>query len=102
MTFTDADHDKAVELYQRFKDAEWWPERTAYREGSWCIGTIQGVPVLTISQFHALSAIAWAMVERLGDVDLYHDPDKGYIEYGQGVIGSTRFLALAAAVEGME
>jgi hypothetical protein len=106
MTFTEADHAKAVELYKTYKDAEWWPKTVQRRhhdgldaehwhDGSefdgWC------------HPLHALSAIAWAMVERLGNVNM--------VEYGHriGIVSVngfeaslTRFLALAAAVEGMD
>lgn len=107
MTFTEADHAKAVELYKTYKDAEWWPKTVQRRhhdgldaehwhDGSECDGWCHPL--------HALSAIAWAMVERLGTINLCEDAvgDCAYWEYENGVGGNTRFLALAAAVEGME
>ncbi len=99
--FTDADHAKAVELYKRFGTAEWWP-KVNYNapHDQWTTDfKIEFQLDLRMAQHHALSAIAWAMVERLGDIDLYHDPDRGYFEYSVGVVGPTRFLALAAAIE---
>lgn len=92
MTFTQADHAKAVELYERFNGAEWWPVLVYDYDQGW---TNWGDRV---RDSIALSAIAWAMVERLGDVDLYSHAD-GSWETSHGPIAPTRFLALAAAVE---
>lgn len=100
MTFTDADRAKAVELYERFKGAEWWPPVTPKPSvnGKHVWYSAWGdMLVLDL----ALSAIAWAMVERLGTINLCEDAEGGYAhwEYENGVGGNTRFLTLAAAVE---
>lgn len=94
--FTDADHAKAVELYKRFGTAEWWPALMHDRSQGW---TDWGD---RISDFVALSVIAWAMVERLGDTEQWADMSTGlwlmaFDDAKQR--GSTRFLALAAAIE---
>ena len=97
--FTEADHAKAVELAQILPQPDWWPDElhaTFNGEGEFKRWILYATEV---PAFFALSAIAWAMVERLGDVDLYHDPDRGYFEYSVGVVVPTRFLALAAAIE---
>ncbi len=99
-TFTDADHAKAVELYDRFKGAEWWPKNVHWKcfDGFWCWH--DGMD--EIFGNHALSAIAWAMVERFGMFTLAPHKDGGWMVIPFGVHEPTRFLALAAAVEGME
>lgn len=103
-----ADHAKAVELYERFKGAEWWPVLVYDHDQGW---TNWGDRV---RDSVALSAIAWAMVAHLyanGGCELAsEDPfGKGPVCYAydnnaQGTphYGATPFLALAAAVEGME
>lgn len=118
MTFTKADHDKAVELYQRFKDAAWWPGFTHWNQKDqawqqnidgrqWWDGNLLGID-------HALSAIAWAMVQHLyatGGCEIAPTDPFGngpvcyaYDNNAQGTphYGPTPFQALAAAVEGMD
>jgi hypothetical protein len=105
MTFTEADHAKAVELYKTYGTAEWWPKTVQRRhhdgldaehwhDGSefdgWC------------HPLHALSAIAWAMVERFGMFTLCRNERRGWSVLLYSDWQPTRFLALAAAVEGMD
>lgn len=106
MTFTQADHDKAVELYERYGKTEWWPANTHWNapERAWQCN-IDGKPWWDgnfTSTAHALSAIAWAMVERFGTVEIERHDRHGWRVVLYSGWQPTRFLALAAAVEGMD
>lgn len=120
MTFTDADHDKAVELYGRFGKAEWWPQAGGTltpckaTTSGWCWAGGSGCYKAIWEPVEAMSAIAWAMVAHLyanGGCELAPEDPFGrgpvcyaYDNNAQGTphYGATSFLALAAAVEGME
>lgn len=118
MTFTQADHDKAVELYQRFGKAEWWPAHTHWnsQDGAWQFH-IDGRPWWDgnfLRTHHAVAAIFAAMVERLDALSLRAAAQfcditgiptpllKWALEVnGRTFAARTRFLALAAAVEAL-
>jgi hypothetical protein len=96
--FTEQDHAKAVELHKTYKDAEWWPDIIFHPDGGWCMHHVE-FGWIGMGRNHALSAIAWAMVERLGDIDLHCYDGWWSDDNRNNVGGPTRFLALAAAIE---
>lgn len=98
MTFTEADHAKAVELYAKFKDAEWWP-RCHYNPSEQCWFTHPNEFDHELFVHDPCSVIAWAMVERLGNIDLHCYDGWWSDDNRNNVGGPTRFLALAAAIE---
>lgn len=111
--FTEADHAKAVELWRRYKDDEWWPETLRPETNNrgelvrWMMNEMY------LMRQVALSAIAWAMVERLGAMqvrpaapfcDITGIPTprlKWEIVLGSGArfSATSLFLALSAAIE---
>ena len=114
--FTDADHAKAVELYKRFGTAEWWPKcvQRRFHDGldaeHWHDGSEYDG---WAHPQHALSAIAWAMVDKL-KVNVMLGPGASiYDSSGTFIVRTnwhvsvglttyardTPFLALAAAIE---
>jgi hypothetical protein len=110
--FTEQDHRKAVELYEKFRDEEWWPDIMWQPDGGWCMHHFE-FGWIGMGRNHALSAIAWAMVERLkanvmlGPGASIYSSDGKFVSRinWQVTVGATThgddtlFLALAAAIE---
>lgn len=107
--FTEADHAKAVELYDKYAGEEWFPDVTWHPDGGWCMHHFE-FGWIEMGRSHALSAIAWAMEDALGSRG---DFSVGNTESGEWVVtlqtnygrppmetrNASRFLALAAAIE---
>ncbi len=112
--FTDADHAKAVELYQRYRHADWWPANTHWndRDGAWQCN-LDGKPYWSgneLEKDHALAVIAWAMVGHMHQFGhpVTLKPESGHWHacasresngHRIGWFANTTFLALAAAME---